>query len=144
MCRLWAKYRQPAAKEPRLRKSSAARTAAPAFCCPNIAKTQLWHCPCPWSTSPQTQVRCQSSTSVYRELPKRDRIPAAWYVTDAWARRQSYFLLKCLWDEGSSAWRHIFTLDLFSMLPQETIPNTWISKSQISTATDLTAQQATL
>lgn len=35
-------------------------------------------------------------------------------------------------------------LGLFSVLPQETIPNAWISKSQISIADELTAQQAAL
>lgn len=74
----------------------------------------------------------------------QERTPAAWYVTDVWAHRRSYFLLKCLRDEGSSAWRRAFTLRLFSVLPQETIPNTWISKSQISVAIDIAAQQAAL
>lgn len=35
-------------------------------------------------------------------------------------------------------------LGLFSALPQEMIPNAWISKSQISIADELTAQQAAL
>lgn len=35
-------------------------------------------------------------------------------------------------------------LGLFSALPQEIIPNAWISKSQISIADELTVQQAAL
>lgn len=77
-------------------------------------------------------------------LPERERMQAAWYVTDIWARRQSYFLLKFLKHEGTSTWRHAFTLGLFSVLPQEPIPNTWISKSQTFIAIDLAAQQAAL